>query len=170
MNAEFDITKYVQEGTNTLAVQVMRYCDGTYLEDQDYWHLSGIYRDVRLVSKPVQHILDYKAETLFTHPDYTKATLSVTIWPDNSKPLYGEYHAKVTLYDAEQNKVTEMASRPFAECGFYLMPKFIATVTAPVENPALWTAETPTLYTLVVELQNKENETVDIESCKIGFR
>ena len=53
MNAEFDITEYVQEGTNTLAVQVMRYCDGTYLEDQDYWHLSGIYRDVRLVSKPV---------------------------------------------------------------------------------------------------------------------
>ena len=170
VNAEFDITEDVQEGTNTLAVQVMRYCDGTYLEDQDYWHLSGIYRDVRLVSKPVQHILDYKAETLFTHPDYTKATLSVTIWPDNSKPLYGEYHAKVTLYDAEQNKVTEMASRPFAECGFYLMPKFIATVTAPVENPALWTAETPTLYTLVVELQNKENETVDIESCKVGFR
>ena len=118
----------------------------------------------------MQHILDYKAETLFTHPDYTKATLSVTIWPDNSKPLYGEYHAKVTLYDAEQNKVTEMDSRPFAECGFYLMPKFIATVTAPVENPALWTAETPTLYTLVVELQNKENETVDIESCKVGFR
>ena len=76
----------------------------------------------------------------------------------------------MTLYDAEQNKVTEMASRSFAECGFYLMPKFIATVTAPVENPALWTAETPTLYTLVVELQNKENETVDIESCKIGFR
>ena len=170
VNAEFDITEYVQEGTNNLAVQVMRYCDGTYLEDQDYWHLSGIYRDVRLVSKPVQHILDYKAETLFTHPDYTKATLSVTIWPDNSKPLYGEYHAKVTLYDAEQNKVTEMDSRPFAECGFYLMPKFIATVTAPVENPALWTAETPTLYTLVVELQNKENETVDIESCKVGFR
>ena len=168
VNAEFDITEYVQEGTNTLAVQVMRYCDGTYLEDQDYWHLSGIYRDVRLVSKPVQHILDYKAETLFTHPDYTKATLSVTIWPDNSKPLYGEYHAKVTLYDAEQNKVTEMDSRPFAECGFYLMPKFIATVTAPVENPALWTAETPTLYTLVVELQNKENETVDIESCKVA--
>lgn len=170
VNAEFDITEYVQEGTNTLAVQVMRYCDGTYLEDQDYWHLSGIYRDVRLVSKPVQHILDYKAETLFTHPDYTKATLSVTIWPDNSKPLYGEYHAKVTLYDEEQNKVTEMASRTFAECGFYLMPKFIATITAPVENPALWTAETPTLYTLVVELQNKENETVDIESCKVGFR
>ena len=170
VNAEFDITEYVKEGTNTLAVQVMRYCDGTYLEDQDYWHLSGIYRDVRLVSKPMQHILDYKAETLFTHPDYTKATLSVTIWPDNSKPLYGEYHAKVSLYDAEQNKVTEMVSKPFAECGFYLMPKFIATVTAPVENPALWTAETPNLYTLVVELQNKENENVDIESCKVGFR
>ena len=170
LNAEFDITDYVQEGTNTLAVQVMRYCDGTYLEDQDYWHLSGIYRDVRLVSKPMQHILDYKAETLFTHPDYTKATLSVTIWPDNSKPLYGKYHAKVTLYDAAQNKVTEMVSPAFAECGFYLMPKFIATVTAPVDHPVLWTAETPVLYTLVVELQNKENETVDIESCKIGFR
>ena len=168
--SEFDITPYVKQGENEIAVQVFKFSDGYYLEDQDYWHLSGIYRDVRLVSKPVQHILDYKAETLFTHPDYTKATLSVTIWPDNSKPLYGEYHAKVTLYDAEQNKVTEMDSRPFAECGFYLMPKFIATVTAPVENPALWTAETPTLYTLVVELQNKENETVDIESCKVGFR
>ena len=63
-----------------------------------------------------------------------------------------------------------MLSPAFAECGFYLMPKFIATVTAPVDHPVLWTAETPVLYTLVVELQNKENETVDIESCKIGFR
>lgn len=77
MNAEFDITEYVQEGTNTLAVQVMRYCDGTYLEDQDYWHLSGIYRDVRLVSKPVQHILDYKAETL-SHTRITRKLLSLS--------------------------------------------------------------------------------------------
>src|SRR5947208_2800611 len=60
LDAIFDITHAVHKGKNELAVKVLRYCDGTYLEDQDYWHLSGIHRDVRLYAKAKQRIYDYK--------------------------------------------------------------------------------------------------------------
>ena len=63
VNAEFDITEYVQEGTNTLAVQVMRYCDGTYLEDQDYWRFAGIQRDVYVYARSETHVRDYEVVT-----------------------------------------------------------------------------------------------------------
>lgn len=87
MNAEFEITPYVHAGQNIIAVQVMRFCDGTYLEDQDYWHLSGIYRDIRIYAKNRQRILDYKVETLFEEPDFTKAVLTVTVYPYDREPL-----------------------------------------------------------------------------------
>lgn len=108
VNAEFDITDYVKPGRNLLAVQVMRVCDGTYLEDQDYWHLSGIYRDVRLYAKAKQRILDYKVETLFEKDDFSRATLAVMVHPNNQVPLYGEHHVEMTLYDAGKNQVAEM--------------------------------------------------------------
>jgi beta-galactosidase len=76
--AEFDITSYVMVGQNTLAVQVMRYCDGTYLEDQDMWLLSGIQRDVVLYSKPAVHIEDFFVWSQFDKI-YTDATLSALV-------------------------------------------------------------------------------------------
>lgn len=170
VNAEFDLTPYVHIGKNMIAVQVMRYCDGTYLEDQDYWHLSGIYRDVRIYAKPKQRILDYKVETLFTDSDFTKATLLVQIEPNNQEPLFGEYYVELELYDKEKQKIAELKTRPFAEYREYLRPKYIAHVKAEVKEPKLWTAETPYLYTLVLIMKNKFGETVDIESCRIGFR
>lgn len=169
VNAEFDITPYVHTGKNTIACQVMRFCDGTYLEDQDYWHLSGIYRDVRLVAKPKQRMLDFKVETLFDDDDFSHARLSVMVHPHEA-PLYGEHYVNLTLYDANKDMVTEFKTMPFAQCGFYLMPKFVAFASAPVEAPRLWTAETPYLYTLVLELKDKNGVTVDIESCRVGFR
>lgn len=170
VNAEFDLTAYVHEGRNTMALQVMRYCDGTYLEDQDYWHLSGIYRDVRLVAKPKQRMLDFKVETLFENDNYNEAKLSVMIHPNNKEPLYGENYVNITLYDSNNEKILAFQTMPFAQCGFYLMPRFVAYASANVAAPKLWTAETPYLYTLVLKMKNKDGETLDIESCRVGFR
>lgn len=170
LNAEFDITKHVQPGHNTIAVSVLRFCDGSYLEDQDYWHLYGIFRDVRILARPLVHISDYKIETIFTNNNYKTATLSVTIWPDLSIPLYGENQVKLSLYDKTGNKVHEFFSKIFSEYNDYLCPKYVAKVNATINEPLLWTAETPDLYTLVLELLDKEQNTIDIESCHVGFR
>ena len=94
----------------------------------------------------------------------------VTIWPDQTHPLFGEHSVKLSLYDKNNAKVTEFCSKPFSEYQAYLTPKYVASVSATVEKPALWTAETPELYTLVLELQDKNGTTTDIESCRVGFR
>lgn len=211
LNAEFDITPYVHIGTNSVAVQVLRFCDGTYLEDQDYWHLSGIYRDVRIFAKSRQRMLDYKVETLFNDADLAtanvagtnisnagnaaeanvpnpgnagmstaattmnaqtarKAILSLTVSANEQVPLFGEHYVEAALYDAAGQQVAQFATRPFNDYRRYLEPRFVAQASVEVANPKLWTAETPYLYTLVLEMKNKNGETVDIESCRVGFR
>lgn len=170
LNAEFDITDYVHVGENTIAVAVIRFCDGSYLEDQDYWHLYGIFRSVRIIAKNKYHITDYKVETLFQNGDFSKSELAVTIWPNMTNPLFGELSVKLSLYDPEKKKVTEFCSKNFSEYNAYLRPKYVATISAVIDNPRLWTAETPDLYTLVLELVNNEGTTLDTESCRVGFR
>lgn len=170
LNAEFDITDYVHSGNNTIAVEVIRFCDGSYLEDQDYWHLYGIFRDVRILAKNKYHIMDYKIETLFQDNDFSKSELAVTIWPNQTHPFFGDLRVKLSLYDQNKEKVTEFYSQNFSEYNAYLRPKFVARVSTVIDNPALWTAETPTLYTLILELQDKDGTTLDIESSCVGFR
>lgn len=169
LSSEFLINDYIRTGINTLAVQVMRYCDGTYLEDQDYWHLSGIYRDVRLYAKSRQRILDYKVETTFD-AIYQDAELNVMILPNDQEPRYGECYVDLTLYDADGVVVDTFSTMPFARCGFYLMAKYTAYARTKVAAPVKWTAETPYLYTLVLEMKDKNGQTVDIESTCVGFR
>lgn len=170
LNAEFDITDFVHCGDNTIAVAVIRFCDGSYLEDQDYWHLYGIYRDVRIVAKRKCHIIDYKIETLFNNNDFSESELSVTIVPNMTYPLFGEHYVNLSLYSPDNNKITEFATLIFAEYNAYLRPKNVAKVSATIKNPILWTAETPVLYTLVLELKDKDGKTLDIESSRVGFR
>lgn len=175
LNAEFDITAFVHTGVNTLAVQVLRFCDGTYLEDQDYWHLSGIYRDVRMYAKSRQRIQDYKVETLFGDAAFdnagtSSATLSLTVSANEQVPLFAEHYVEASLYDAAGLQVAALQTRSFNDYRGYLEPRFVANASVKVENPKLWTAETPYLYTLVLEMKNKAGETVDIESCRVGFR
>ncbi|MDF2988513.1 MAG: glycoside hydrolase family 2 barrel, partial [Eubacterium sp.] len=151
LDASFDITYAVQRGKNELAVKVLQYCDGSYLEDQDYWHLSGIYRDVRIYAKARQRLLDYKVETLFADNNFKEAELKVILQPNNKVSGYGECHVKLSLYNAEKEIVTVFQSKPYAKYGVYLEPKFTAFSSAIVENPHLWSAEEPYLYTLVLE-------------------
>lgn len=169
LNAEFDITEYVQPGKNVLAVCVFRFSPQSYLEDQDYWHLHGIYRDVSLYSKDELHIADYQVQTLFGE-SLKDASLRVRIWPREDVPLYGECAVRLGLFDGEGERVLEFTTKPFVRYGHYLDAKYIIEETLPVQNPTLWNCETPCLYTLVLELLDGQGNCRDIESCRVGFR
>lgn len=168
--ASFDITSAIKGGENQLAVKVLQFCDGTYLEDQDYWHLSGIHRDVRIYAKEKQRILDYKVETLFEGDNFDKGELKVILQPNDRVKGYGECYVNLSLYDAFNNLVTTFKSKPYGQCGVYLDPLFLATASATIEKPKLWSAEEPYLYTLVMETIDGAGNVRDIESTKVGFR
>ncbi len=170
LDASFDITHVVQKGKNELAVKVLQYCDGSYLEDQDYWHLSGIYRDVKIYAKSKQRLLDYKVETLFKDNNFNEAELRVMLQPNNKVRGYGECHVRLSLYNAEEELVTVFQSQPYAKCSVYLEPRFTAFSSKLLENPHLWSAEEPYLYTLILETIDKNGCVTDIESTKVGFR
>lgn len=169
LNASFDITAYILRGQNHLAVQVMRFGAGTYLEDQDYWHLSGIYRDVLIYAKPRMRIHDYKIETLFTG-NYENAELAVKVYPNNQASCYGEAHVRLSLYDRNQKLVTQFDTPKFADCVSYLQENYVANVKKSITNPLLWSDENPYLYKLVLEMIDLVGNVVDIESANVGFR
>src|ERR671920_1601840 len=96
--AEFDVTKYVRPGANTVAVEVYRFSDGSYLEDQDFWRLSGIFRDVELVSRPPLHLRDFYART---HLDaqYRDARLGLNVKVRNAGASAGRVTLQAKLFD-----------------------------------------------------------------------
>lgn len=171
--AEFDITSYIHPGENTLAVQVMRYCDGSYLEDQDFWLLSGIQRDVFIYSKPKVCLQDFTVRTQFDDR-YQDATLFIEA-AISRVPGMAAYTIEAMLYDADQKPVfVKPLSAPVSEqTSFSFPPKrktACATFSQLVSSPRQWTAETPYLYRLVLTLKDAQGKAVDFESCQVGFR
>ena len=161
--AEFDLTDHVKAGKNILGVRVLRYCAGTYLEDQDYWQMSGLQRDVFLFSKPQVHLRDFSVRTLFDR-NYRDAVLEVRAWLN---PMAGkeEYRLEARLYDRNGRKV----------CGTSLDAVLGAeseglALTQKIRRPIQWTAETPYLYTLTLTLMGQGGKILDCESCRVGFR
>ena len=139
--AEFNITKYLKPGRNLIAMQVMRWCDGSYLEDQDFWRFTGIAREVYLYATPKVHIQD-----ITIGQDYAdgKGLLNVDV------KVAGKAQLEARLFDADSKQVAE-------------------GMTATVENVNPWTAETPYLY--ILELQLKQGEKVlEVVRKKVGFR
>jgi len=169
--AEFDVTPFVRAGQNTLAVQVMRYCDGSYLEDQDMWLLSGIQRDVILYSKPQIGLEDYTVRTLLDNR-YEDAILHIEA-QITSLAVPSEFTVEAMLYDAEGIPVFEnpvvarFNDRVLHQRG---IKNGWAVISHPVTNPKKWTAETPYLYKLVLTLRNAQGEAIDFESSRVGFR
>ncbi|MGC4044881.1 MAG: glycoside hydrolase family 2 TIM barrel-domain containing protein [Armatimonas sp.] len=166
--AEFDITPYLKPGTNSLAVEVYRYCAGSYLEDMDMWRLSGIFRNVTLWSAPTVHVRDFRITTDLD-AQYKNATLNVSAKVRN----YGVASApagslRVSLFDPTGKVVAGTR-------GEITIPALAAgeerevTLVLPVANPAKWTAETPTLYTAVLSQVNG-NSKPELLSHKVGFR
>jgi len=153
MEAEFDLTKYLQPGRkNLFAFQVFRWCDGSYLEDQDFWRLSGVGRDCFLYARNTRHIADIRVNTELD-AQYKDANLNVSI------NLAGGGNAHLQLLD-EKGSVAGTAE---------VQGTGVHAASIHVSNPLKWTAETPHLYTLIATLKDKER-TLEAIPLKVGFR
>lgn len=175
--SEFDITQYIQSGENQLAVQVFRWSDGSYLEDQDHWRLSGIHREVMLMAQPNVAINDFHIKTRLDN-NYTTATLEVK--PELSFNLHERKKLKGwqisgQLYDAYNEPVLTKPMMVSAETVtrrvFPQRDNFkFALMEATIEQPNLWSSESPYLYTLVLSLTDAQNNLIETRSNKVGFR
>jgi len=173
--AEFDITEFVKDGPNALAVKVLRWSDGSYLEDQDHWRLSGIHRDVYITASPQVHISDFFVQTDLDH-HYKNALLKVRPklnYTIDSKPL--GWRIKMQLYDDQGNPVFNEPVQKDAMNLVNIMNKQRGHISfgffeEKVVNPKLWSAEFPNLYTLVLSLEDVSGSLVEARSCRIGFR
>lgn len=163
--AEFDLSDYVRAGDNRLAVMVLRWSDGSYLEDQDMWWLSGIFRDVTLLTKPQRHLTNVHFDTELD-ACYRDATL--TLCAEVSDPAT---RISACLYDGEQlvaeiNNVTP-GQREVDERGGFRNRVY---ARLPISTPRLWSAESPYLYRLVVSLTDEQGQSLDHEAYSVGFR
>lgn len=154
--AEFNLTPYLKPGRNVLAVEVYRFTDGSFLECQDFWRLSGIFRDVFLWSAPKTQIRDFFFRTDLDK-EYKNASVSLDV-ELTGKKSNGEIIAKIT--DQNGKEIASQSIRAKLGANNLLFD---------VENPLKWTAETPNLYNLTISLKQKEKIT-DIRSVKVGFR
>ncbi|MBR5380050.1 MAG: hypothetical protein IK140_05900 [Clostridia bacterium] len=166
--AEFDITRLCYAGTNQVTLQVMRYTDATYLEDQDYWHLSGVFRPVTLFAKPRTHI-----EDAFVTADMDgnlKVDVSVT-----RVSGYADTLVRLHIYDPDGNIIYKEKRSPSAK-----MPHFGDTSSPMpgharfhihIDSPRLWTCETPNLYRVHLALLDPgSGDAADRERIRFGFR
>lgn len=165
--ADFDVTAYVKPGKNIIAVEVYRFTVGSYLEDQDMFRLSGIFRNVTLWSAPQEHIRDF-----FVHTDldeaYTNAQLRVSAKVKNYDAVaIGARTLHVDLYDKDvlvQKGVS--VAVPALQPG----EEKVVMAQIAVTNPKKWTAETPYLYTTVLSLRSIDGKTLETLSSRTGFR
>lgn len=156
LEPEFDITPYIKPGEdNLIAFQVFRWCDGTYLEDQDFFRFSGFARDNYLYARDAKtHLTMLQANGDLTN-DYKDGELNVKLG------LSGAATVDLSLTDAQGKEV--LAKTIAAKSGDNNV------VQMPITNPAKWTAETPNLYTLTVTVK-KNNKTVEVATVRVGFR
>lgn len=164
---EFNITRHLHEGENTISVEVYRWSDGAYLECQDFWRLSGIEREVYLWAAPKTHIRDFFVKTDLDE-NYENALLQVEVELENFDIEKNEetFTIECQLYD--EKKVLVEVSEQSTE--FQAVIKRIFTFEDKIENPKKWTAETPNLYHLALVLRNGKKEVIQIIGCKVGFR
>ncbi|WP_316765393.1 glycoside hydrolase family 2 TIM barrel-domain containing protein [Pedobacter frigiditerrae] len=171
--AEFDITKYVKPGENTIALQVYRWSDGSYLECQDMWRISGIERDVYLYSTPKLDIRDFKAVGTLD-PTYTNGLLNVDVTIENYKIDQRTNHSRpdsfyvaLNLVDAKGNSIWKDATGLQKVLGNYKSNLSFKTQISNVKN---WSAEVPYLYTLYITLKDKNENVIEVIPQRIGFR
>lgn len=164
----FDITDYLIEGENLLAVKVHKFCDGTWFEDQDFIYDGGIFRDVYLTSEPLVKIEDYVVVTDLDE-NYEDAVLSVSADIRNlSTEDQNGWTIDVQAFDEAGNDILGGASIPVSEVASTETATFTADID--VENPELWSAEKPNLYALVLTLKDGNGNAVETLSTQLGFR
>ncbi|KAJ8774000.1 hypothetical protein K2173_009431 [Erythroxylum novogranatense] len=185
--AEFEITEHCYPcnsgKSNVLAVQVFRWSDGSYLEDQDHWWLSGIHRDVLLLSKPQAFIVDYFFQSKLAE-NFAYADIQVEVKIDSCKEIpkdniVSNFKVEAALYEmgswySSDGSVDLLSS---SVANLTIVPSFDVilgflgyTLVGKVERPRLWSAEQPNLYVLVLTLKDTSGNVVDCESCLVGIR
>ncbi|MBI5396596.1 MAG: hypothetical protein HZA91_14985 [Verrucomicrobia bacterium] len=162
---EFDITKFLKPGENLLAVENFRWCDGSYLEDQDFWRMSGIFRDVYLWSPPAVHIRDFEVKTDLD-AKYRDAELKLSMKIENAGKAAAAATVDAALLSPSGKIILVPAIKLRAESG----RDTEASITAPVPNPLKWSAETPYLYTLLLTLKDAAGKTLEVIPVNVGFR
>ncbi len=169
--ADFRVTDFVRPGKNLLALQVMRFADSTYAEDQDYWYLSGIYRNVWLTAKPALHIDDVHWTAL---PDaaFCGGTFSADVRVSRV-PGFAACTVRTSLYGPDGARLAS-AEAPVQAAAEYRTDRVPTANTAraslTLDRVSLWSPETPVLYTAVFELLSPEGDVLDIESSRFGFK
>ncbi|MCH5248762.1 MAG: DUF4981 domain-containing protein [Lachnospiraceae bacterium] len=151
--SDFDLTPYLKDGENKLAVQVYKWTASSWCEDQDFFRFSGIYRSVYLYAVPKVHIEDIRIRTLFAGDDYSKATLKLTA------AVSGKGKLKCTLKDGGDTVFTKEIK----------VAKEV-TISEKVASPKLWSAETPQLYKLEIEVLDASGNTEEYIEQNVGFR
>ena len=171
--SEFDLTAYLLPGENTLALQVMRFATGSYLEDQDYWHLSGITRSVELIAKPRRRIEDMKITAEFD-PVYGGGSILADV---KAARFEGYANAGVTLtvYDAAGKELARGTAQPNPMARYRsdeLPTAGTARVRLSFDKIIPWSPEDekPALYTVVAEYRDAEGVLLDCESTRVGFK
>ena len=169
--SEFDITKYLRTGKNNVAVQVIRWSDGSYLEGQDMWHMSGIHRDVYLVATPKTYLADHYIKATVTPGSTTVATgsaaTSVDLTVCNRDKTAAKKTVTVTLFDPSGKEVKRLKSDFVFAAGDSLKTQTVDFGT--LSGVKLWSAETPTLYTFTFS-QSQDGKEEEAFSTKYGFR
>ena len=150
--SEFELTPYLKEGENKLAAQVFKWTSSSWCEDQDFFRFSGIYRDVYLYAIPEVHVSDVKIQTLLDDT-FTKADLVI----DTKATKAGK--VKITL--SKDEKELQSVEETLAEESQYVMK---------VENPELWSAESPVLYDLLLEVMDENGQVTEVIPQRVGFR
>ncbi len=164
--AEFDLTGCAVPGRNVIAVRVYQWSDGTYMEDQDMWWLSGIFRDVYLQAVPTTHLWDVGVRTELDD-SLTKGTLAVTAAVDNTA---AQAVKGATLEARLLGPDGTEAAAGTAAVAVDANAQASVALDLPVEAPALWSAETPTLYTLLLTLRDAGGEVLEVVPVRVGFR
>lgn len=167
-DAKFNITSYVKKGENTLAVEVYRWTDASYIEDQDMFRFSGIHRDVYLYATPKKHVADYHFYTDFEGDDFSKSTFKLDLFIQNlEKKTSSKHNVEVTILDPNGKKISSITQELNKQKG-KTTEKYSLQET--IQNPMLWSAEYPNLYTVVISLRDNKGKEVEAMSSKLGFR
>ncbi len=172
--AEFDITKYVKPGENLVALQVYRWSDGSYLECQDMWRISGIERDVYLYSTPKLDLRDFKAIATLDKT-YKNGLLSLTAEINNYKIDRKTLHSTPDTFAVELDLIDPKGTSVYkgeTKDAKTVLGNYKNTLQfhTEIKNVLAWTAETPNLYTLFITLKNKKGEVLEVIPQRIGFR
>lgn len=163
--AEFNITRYLKPGRNVLAVQVYRYSDGSYLEDQDFWRMSGIFRDAYLWSSADLDLRDFEVKASLSD-DYKSGTLDVKTWTRNYTDKPDTFTVDATLFDSKGTVVKQLSVKGEAPAN----GEKTDAVSAAGLAIQPWSAESPVLYRLLLTLKDASGKPVAHYATKIGFR